>query len=70
MTLTFVLVLAACGSKNDAGTEGATSNGSGAGGTETAAELSGNILAVGSTALQPLVEQAGQNLWQLMNIKM
>lgn len=29
MTLTFVLVLAACGSKNDAGTEGAASNGSG-----------------------------------------
>ncbi|MCM3207315.1 phosphate ABC transporter substrate-binding protein PstS family protein [Paenibacillus illinoisensis] len=58
MTLTFVLVLAACGSKNDAGTEGATSNGSGSG--EAAAELSGNILAVGSTALQPLVEQAGQ----------
>ncbi|MDQ0658952.1 phosphate ABC transporter substrate-binding protein [Paenibacillus sp. W2I17] len=56
MTLTFVLVLAACGSKNDAGTEGAASNGSG----EAATELSGNILAVGSTALLPLVEQAGQ----------
>lgn len=56
MTLTFVLVLAACGSKNEAGKEGAASNGSG----EAATELSGNILAVGSTALQPLVEQAGQ----------
>lgn len=59
MTLTFVLVLAACGSKNDAGTtNGAASNGSGQG--NAAADLSGNILAVGSTALQPLVEQAGQ----------
>ncbi|WP_458121024.1 phosphate ABC transporter substrate-binding protein [Paenibacillus sp. Z6-24] len=60
LTLTMVLVLAACGSN------GGTTSGSGAGGDtgntgETgSSELSGSILAVGSTALQPLVEQVSQ----------
>lgn len=55
-TLALVVMLAACGSK---GTEG-DSNASGTTTDNKAAELSGSILAVGSTALQPLVEQAAQ----------
>ncbi|ANF94620.1 phosphate ABC transporter substrate-binding protein [Paenibacillus bovis] len=60
LTLTMVLVLAACGSN------GGTTTGSGAGtdtgstGGENSSELSGSILAVGSTALQPLVDQVAQ----------
>lgn len=49
-TLAMTVVLAACGSGSDSGT---------AGNTDT--QLSGSILAVGSTALQPLVDQAGQD---------
>ncbi|HEY2494280.1 MAG TPA: phosphate ABC transporter substrate-binding protein [Paenibacillus sp.] len=54
-TLALLLVVSACGSNNNA-TQGAGNS------TETNKEaaLSGSILAVGSTALQPLVEQVGQ----------
>ncbi|MDO7906113.1 phosphate ABC transporter substrate-binding protein PstS family protein [Paenibacillus sp. JX-17] len=60
MTLTLVFALAACGSKNDSsqGSTGGDSS-SNAGNSDTAA-LSGQILAVGSTALQPLVQQVGE----------
>ncbi|GIP44271.1 phosphate-binding protein [Paenibacillus sp. J45TS6] len=47
-TLAMTVVLAACGSGSD--TAGSTDN-----------KLSGSILAVGSSALQPLVDQAGQD---------
>ncbi|MGQ3479013.1 phosphate ABC transporter substrate-binding protein PstS family protein [Paenibacillus sp. TY11] len=56
MTLTMVFALAACGSGNNAAPQGDAATGT----DNKAAELTGNILAVGSTALQPLVEQAGQ----------
>ncbi|MGR6762130.1 phosphate ABC transporter substrate-binding protein PstS family protein [Paenibacillus sp. T2-29] len=57
MTLTMVFALAACGSGNNAAPQGDAAAGTD---NKAAAELTGNILAVGSTALQPLVEQAGQ----------
>ncbi|WP_226000840.1 phosphate ABC transporter substrate-binding protein [Paenibacillus sp. BJ-4] len=57
MTLTMVFALAACGSGNNAAPQGDAAKGTD---DKAAAELTGNILAVGSTALQPLVEQAGQ----------
>jgi phosphate transport system substrate-binding protein len=60
-SLALVIALAACGTNN------ATNNGTNQGAantteTETKTEetLSGSILAVGSTALQPLVEEVGQ----------
>ncbi|PLT45225.1 Phosphate ABC transporter, periplasmic phosphate-binding protein PstS [Paenibacillus pasadenensis] len=49
MTTVLALTLAACGSKNDANSGGAEG-----------ASLSGSILAAGSTAMQPLVEQVSQ----------
>ncbi|MFB5760976.1 phosphate ABC transporter substrate-binding protein [Paenibacillus medicaginis] len=64
MTLTLVFLLAACGSSNNAAqggeTGGTTNNGGQTTETPEAPALSGNVLAVGSTALQPLVEQAAQ----------
>lgn len=57
MTLTMVFALAACGTSNNAAPQGDAAKGTD---KNAAAELTGNILAVGSTALQPLVEQAGQ----------
>lgn len=57
MTLTMVFALAACGSGNNAAPQGEAATGTD---NKAATELTGNILAVGSTALQPLVEQAGQ----------
>ncbi|WP_068496966.1 phosphate ABC transporter substrate-binding protein [Paenibacillus kribbensis] len=57
MTLTMVFALAACGAGNNAAPQGDAAKGTE---DKAAAELTGNILAVGSTALQPLVEQAGQ----------
>lgn len=52
--LAIVLTLAACGSNgNNQGASNSTAN-------NTEKKLSGSILAVGSTALQPLVEQVGQ----------
>ncbi|OAB32909.1 phosphate ABC transporter substrate-binding protein [Paenibacillus glacialis] len=50
--LALVLTLAACG--NNGENKGASNS------TDTNKALSGSILAVGSTALQPLVEQVGQ----------
>ncbi|GIO30302.1 phosphate-binding protein [Paenibacillus albilobatus] len=57
-TLALVIMLAACGSKNTEDTNSAS--GAATNDKSPAAELSGSVLAVGSTALQPLVEQAAQ----------
>lgn len=58
LTLAFAVSLAACGNKdNTSGTT--TTDTNNAGKTETAT-LSGSILASGSTALQPLVEQVSK----------
>ncbi|MNX31009.1 Phosphate-binding protein PstS 1 precursor [compost metagenome] len=58
LTLAFAVSLAACGNKdNTSGTT--TTDNTNAGKTETAT-LSGSILASGSTALQPLVEQVSK----------
>lgn len=57
LTLTMVLVLAACGSSNSGTTTG---SGSTDASSSESADLSGSILAVGSTALQPLVDQVAQ----------
>ncbi|MNS43112.1 Phosphate-binding protein PstS 1 precursor [compost metagenome] len=58
LTLAFAVSLAACGNKdNTSGTT--TTDNNNAGKTETAT-LSGSILASGSTALQPLVEQVSK----------
>ncbi|MDR9857446.1 phosphate ABC transporter substrate-binding protein [Paenibacillus sp. VCA1] len=57
-TLALVIMLAACGSKNTEDTSSAS--GAATNDKSPAAELSGSVLAVGSTALQPLVEQAAQ----------
>ncbi|HWO54243.1 phosphate ABC transporter substrate-binding protein [Paenibacillus sp. FSL M7-1455] len=57
-TLALVVMLAACGSKNTEDTSSAS--GAAKDDKSSATELSGSILAVGSTALQPLVEQAAQ----------
>ncbi|WP_211747179.1 phosphate ABC transporter substrate-binding protein PstS family protein [Paenibacillus sp. Marseille-Q4541] len=56
-TLAMTVVLAACGSGSDTGTAGSGNTDN----AETPKQLSGSILAVGSTALQPLVDQAGQD---------
>lgn len=62
LALTSVVALSACG--NNGGNNAATNNGGNAAATNTqnssGAELSGSILASGSTALQPLVEQAAE----------
>ncbi|KAA0781478.1 substrate-binding domain-containing protein, partial [Bacillus sp. BB081] len=57
-TLTMILVLAACGSNT--GTTGSGSTTGTTGEASTGTELSGSVLAVGSTALQPLVDQVAQ----------
>ncbi|MCM3129266.1 MULTISPECIES: phosphate ABC transporter substrate-binding protein [unclassified Paenibacillus] len=60
-TLAMTVVLAACGSGTDTSGSGNTDPaGSSNGNTETT-QLSGSVLAVGSTALQPLVDQAAQD---------
>ncbi|MBY0009716.1 phosphate ABC transporter substrate-binding protein PstS family protein [Paenibacillus typhae] len=60
LALTSVVALSACGNSNNGGNNAAATNtpteNSGSG-----AELSGSILASGSTALQPLVEQAAES---------
>lgn len=60
MTLTLVFLLAACGSGNKEAQKGGSEGTTNAGAGGQTATLSGNVLAVGSTALQPLVEQASQ----------
>ncbi|WP_424766891.1 phosphate ABC transporter substrate-binding protein [Paenibacillus sp. sgz302251] len=61
MVLTFTL--AACGQNNNGGATNtpATDNTGGASGNTTATELKGSILATGSSALQPLVDQASKS---------
>lgn len=58
LTLILTFTLAACGQNNDA-------NGGTASGNTNGGELSGSILAVGSSALQPLVDQASQKFMDL-----
>lgn len=70
MTLMLTLALAACGQSNNktnngaAGNDGASGNSansaSAANGGNAASELEGSILAVGSSALQPLVDQVSK----------
>ncbi|MDP4097883.1 phosphate ABC transporter substrate-binding protein PstS family protein [Paenibacillus sp. P96] len=60
MTLTLVFLLAACGSGKNAAQGGETGGTTNEGQAAETPALSGNVLAVGSTALQPLVEQAAQ----------
>ena len=55
VALMLTIGLAACGSKNNNGKNGSTDTTTNAGGN--AAALSGSLLATGSSALQPLVEQ-------------
>ncbi|WP_020432271.1 phosphate ABC transporter substrate-binding protein, partial [Paenibacillus riograndensis] len=70
LALTSVVALSACGS-NNGGNNAATNNG-GANATATTAptetssgaDLSGSILASGSTALQPLVEQVAEKFME------
>ncbi|RCX21793.1 phosphate ABC transporter substrate-binding protein (PhoT family) [Fontibacillus phaseoli] len=66
MTLILTFALAACGqgdksNNNTAGNEGGANSAANGGNGNTASELSGSILAVGSSALQPLVDQASKN---------
>ncbi|MCM3784686.1 phosphate ABC transporter substrate-binding protein [Neobacillus mesonae] len=64
-TLAMTVVLAACGSGSGTSTSGSgnTDTTGSSNGTDQAQEqqLSGSVLAVGSTALQPLVDQAAQD---------
>ncbi|GIP47080.1 phosphate-binding protein [Paenibacillus sp. J53TS2] len=68
LTLVLSLTLAACGQNNNAaqnntaGTNGGTTDEASAnnGGNAATSELSGSILAVGSSALQPLVDQVSK----------
>ncbi|USB34064.1 phosphate ABC transporter substrate-binding protein [Paenibacillus sp. YPG26] len=59
LTLAFAVSLAACGNKDNTSNSATNAENNNAGKSETAA-LSGSILASGSTALQPLVEQVGK----------
>lgn len=59
MAIVLALSLAACGKNNE-------NNGANGGASESAgSELTGSILATGSTALQKLVEQAGQKFMDM-----
>lgn len=61
LTLALSISLAACGNgKNNAGGNTSTDKENGATNTTQGSDLSGSILASGSTALQPLVEQASK----------
>ncbi|RUT46166.1 phosphate ABC transporter substrate-binding protein PstS family protein [Paenibacillus anaericanus] len=64
LTLILTFTLAACGQNNDAKNT-TESNGGTASGNTNGGELSGSILAVGSSALQPLVDQASQKFMDL-----
>ncbi|PWV99383.1 phosphate ABC transporter substrate-binding protein (PhoT family) [Paenibacillus cellulosilyticus] len=59
MALTLTVSLAACGNKDK--DSSSTSDSQGSSTTTQSADLSGSILAVGSTALQPLVEQVSKD---------
>lgn len=65
MALILTFTLAACGqgnkTNNSATGNNAGTNSSANGGNDKASELSGSILAVGSSALQPLVDQASKS---------
>jgi len=61
MALVLTFTLAACGNKN----EGSNNPANTSGGTETpASELKGSLLATGSSALQPLVDQASKKFME------
>ncbi len=62
LTLLLVLSLAACGNNNNnnSSSNASTNGGASESPSESASELSGSILATGSTAIQKLVEQAAQ----------
>lgn len=60
-TLAMTIVLAACGSGTDTSGSGNTDTAGSSNGGGEATQLSGSVLAVGSTALQPLVDQAAQD---------
>ncbi|TYP74162.1 phosphate ABC transporter substrate-binding protein [Paenibacillus methanolicus] len=72
MALVLTIGLAACGSKNTtnnaanngANQEAGTNNGTTGGAEGGGEELSGSILAVGSTALQPLVDQVSKKFME------
>ncbi|EXX84649.1 phosphate-binding protein [Paenibacillus darwinianus] len=67
IALVLTFTLAACGGKNNAGSgANGTTNGTNAGngGGSADAGLSGSILATGSTALQPLVDQASKRFME------
>ncbi|MNW27518.1 Phosphate-binding protein PstS 1 precursor [compost metagenome] len=70
MTLTMVFLLAACGSGTNNASQGAgeTPANNASSSSETPA-LSGNVLAVGSSALQPLVEQAAEKFMAVEEYK-
>lgn len=71
MTLTMVFLLAACGSGTNNASQGAgetPANNNANSSAETPA-LSGNVLAVGSSALQPLVEQAAEKFMAVEEYK-
>ncbi|MFD2701760.1 phosphate ABC transporter substrate-binding protein [Paenibacillus shunpengii] len=60
-TLAMTVVLAACGSGTSTSGSGDTDPAGSSNGGGEATQLSGSVLAVGSTALQPLVDQAAQD---------
>lgn len=70
LTLILTLTLAACGqsntnsNKSNEGSQEGTNSAKG-GNNAAASELSGSILAVGSSALQPLVDQASKKFMEL-----
>ncbi|MNW41148.1 Phosphate-binding protein PstS 1 precursor [compost metagenome] len=66
LTLILTFTLAACGQGNTSSNKSNEGSQEGAnGGNAAASELSGSILAVGSSALQPLVDQASKKFMDL-----
>lgn len=69
LTIILTLTLAACGQGSSSNNKTANSSDNSSAGNSTSGgnktELSGSILAVGSSALQPLVEQASQSFMDL-----
>ncbi|MBA9086270.1 phosphate transport system substrate-binding protein [Fontibacillus solani] len=66
LTLILTFTLAACGQSNTSSNKSNEGSQEGAnGGNAAASELSGSILAVGSSALQPLVDQASKKFMDL-----